>query len=84
MVDKLRQDIARGERARRVIEDEEVMLALEEVRKDIYLLWEKTCSDQSDEREMLYREIHGLKALQHRMVTIVANGTKAKARLEDG
>lgn len=83
MADNAKTTIARGERTRKWYENREVKRVFSEIKEDIFILWEKTASDQEVERERLYREIHGLKALEKRISKIVDNGVKAKLELEN-
>lgn len=83
MVDKVKENIYTGERAKKLLESDEFIRTFEDVRQDIFLLWEKTKSSQEDERERLYREIHGLKAVKHRIDNLVTLGIKAKQKVED-
>lgn len=82
MVDKLRATILRGERTGEWYAKDQVQKVFQEIEEDIALLWAKTASDQDDERERLYREMHGLRALKRRILKIIDDGKKAKARVE--
>lgn len=82
MADKARATILRGERTADWYANDRVQQVFEEIQQDISLLWEKTASDQDDERERLYREMHGLRALRHRILKIIDDGKKAKARIQ--
>lgn len=83
MRDIRKEQIQRGDRTTRLIEDKDIRLTLEELRQDIFILWEKTAGDQEDERERLYRELHGLKALRVRLSRIIEAGKKAQVSIEN-
>lgn len=84
MKTKDKHAIARAERVRLALENEEIKTAFEDVKNDIYLLWEKTASNQEDERERLYRELHGLKAVRTRLSRAIQEGKKAQVEIDHG
>ncbi len=81
-MDKLKAAITRGQRTAEWYENERVQQVFKELEEDICVLWTKTASDQDEERERLYREMHGLRALRRRILKIIDDGKKAKARVE--
>lgn len=82
MVDKTRAAILRGDRTAEWYNTEAVQIVFREIEEDICVLWTKTASDQDNERERLYREMHGLRALRRRILKIIDDGKKAKAKVE--
>lgn len=83
MADKLKEAIIRGERTARWLEETEVQRVFDELTDDIAVLWSSTKSDQDDERERLYREMHGLRALRKRILQIIQDGKKAAIEVEN-
>lgn len=82
MEDKTRKAILRGEQTANWLANTQVQRVFSELEEDIAILWAKTASDQDNERERLYREMHGLRALKRRILKIIDDGKKAQARLE--
>ena len=82
-MDKVKEAIRRGERTKRWFEDQEVQKVFKELGEDIVVLWTKTASDQDDERERLYREMHGLTALRRRILKIIEDGRKAEHEVNE-
>ena len=74
----------RGIRTNQWFESEQVQTILQELERDIYILWAESKSDQEDERERLYREMHGLRALKERIKMIIDAGKKAEEELKHG
>lgn len=60
----------------------DVQTIFNELDQDIKTLWAQSASDQEDERERLYRELHGLRALKERITKIIKDGKKAEQELE--
>lgn len=56
--------------------------AWDELESDLWKLWKSTKSDEKDKREDIYREYHGMKALQAKFQRIVNEGKKAADELE--
>lgn len=82
MPDKTHNAILRGEQAANWMANAQVKAVFADLEEDIALLWARTASDQDDERERLYREMHGLRALKRRILKIIDDGKKAQARLD--
>lgn len=76
--------LARAQRAKSWLEDKDVQAIFDQLESDIFTLWSQSLSDQSDERERLYREMHGLRALKVRINQIIDNGRKAEEELKHG
>jgi len=83
MTDVLKEAIQRGARTERWMKQKEVQRVFQELGEDIASLWTKTLSDQGEERERLYREIHGLGALRKRILKIIDDGKKAAYEVEE-
>lgn len=82
MVDKRKAAILRGERTSRWLEESEVQRVFTELAEDIAAFWANTASDQDEERERLYREMHGLRALRKRILQVVHEGKKNVVEVE--
>lgn len=74
----------RGQRTAQWFENKEVQVIFRQLERDIYVLWSQTKSDQEDERERLYREMHGLRALKERVKMIIDAGKRAEEELKHG
>ena len=72
--------IARGEHAKRLLEDELLNEALEEVERDIFDEWRKTNSTQHSERAELFHTLKGLERLKGRIQAILDDALVAKSR----
>lgn len=75
---------ARAQRTKIWFEYEEVQIIFDELEVDILTMWVQSASDDADGREMLYREIHGLRALKERIKKIIAAGKKAEEEMKHG
>ena len=84
MVDEIKNAIARGNRTEKLYRNRDVQHVFAELKEDICILWIKTPSDQDEERERLYREMHGLKALERRIIKIINDGKKAQESIKNG
>jgi hypothetical protein len=72
--------IARGEHAKRLLEDELLNEAFEEVERDIFDEWRKTNSTQHSERAELFHTLKGLERLKGRLQAILDDALVAKSR----
>ncbi|MDX1300205.1 MAG: hypothetical protein R3260_18485 [Pseudomonas sp.] len=81
-MDKLKQTIIKGKQIKELLENDDVRAAWEDVQADIVKMWMATKTGEQETREALYREVHGLKALQARLQRWVNEGKKAEAELE--
>jgi len=72
--------IARGEHAKRLLEDELLNEAFEEVERDIFDEWRKTNSTQHSERAELFHTLKGLERLKARLQAILDDALVAKSR----
>lgn len=75
---KYSEVIALGDRAELIVSSEDINYVFTKLEKDICFLWVKTDSNQANTREELYRELHGLRALQRRLKQYVTDAKKAK------
>ena len=82
MPDKLKEAILRGQRTQEWWEKGPVQRVFKELDEDLKILWVKSVSDQDEERERLYRQVHGLKMLEARILQIIRDGQKAQAEVE--
>lgn len=82
-MDKLGEKIRIGQQTERWFNDPATKAVFIELGEDITTLWSKTKSDQSDERERLYRELHGLGALRQRILKRISDGKKAAHEVEE-
>ena len=76
----LKRAMAQGEQAARTLEAHRDLWA--ELEADIWKMWKASKSDDKDGREDLYRELHGIKAVQARLKRIVDHGKKAEEELK--
>lgn len=83
MTDKAKSAIIRGEKVDKWYKNREIQRIFAELREDIAILWMKTASNQEEERERLYRESHGLQAIEKRIQKIISEGKKAKASIDN-
>jgi len=72
----------RGIRTRQWFESEPIKEVFEELERDLSVLWIQTKSDQEEERERLYRQVWGVKALRKRIRMIIDAGKKAEEELK--
>lgn len=82
MADKLKNAILRGQRTAEWYEKPIIQQIFAELRADIKELWSQTPSSDEDERERLYRQVHGLDMLQSRILEIIRTGKKAQIELD--
>jgi hypothetical protein len=76
--------LARADRVRQWFEDEEVKGLFNQLEQDIFTLWSESASSQEDERERLYREMHGLRALKERIKKVISEGRAAEEEIKHG
>jgi hypothetical protein len=76
----IQNPIARGEHAKRLLEDELLNEAFEEVERDIFDEWRKTNSTQHSERAELFHTLKGLGRLKGRLQAILDDALVAKSR----
>ena len=74
----------RGIRTTQWYESEPVQKVFSELEHDLSVLWIQTKSDQEKERERLYRQVWGIKALRERIKKIIDAGKKAEEELKHG
>ena len=72
--------IIRGEHAKRLLEDELLIEAFEEVERDIFDEWKKTSSADHSERAELFHTLKGLERLKGRLQAILDDALVAKSR----
>lgn len=79
---QLKEAVRRGEAVERFLESEHVSGLWTIIEADLYGMWAATRSEGTDKREELYRELHGLKALQARLRRMAQEGRKARHELD--
>ena len=67
-------EIDTGRKAELLLNDEIFTNAIDEVMKEVTILWMGTTSEDAEGREALYRELHGLKAVIARLKAKVQAG----------
>lgn len=76
----LKRAIQRADKTQKLIET--YRDAWKELEADIWRMWTQTKSEDKETREDLYREYHGVKAVQAKFQRIVNDGKKAEAELK--
>lgn len=80
--DKTRQALRKAEHAKTLLEDPTLTGAWEQVEGDLHKMWAASKSDDTDGREALYRELHGLKSVRARLEQTINAGKLAEKELE--
>lgn len=79
-----KQIVDRGLRTAQWYESETIQRIFKELERDLYVTWGQSKSDQEDERERLYRQLWGVRALRERVKLIIDAGKKAEVELKHG
>lgn len=82
MDDKIKQAIRKAEHAKTLLENPVLTGAWEQVEGDLHKMWANSKSDDTDGREALYRELHGLKSVRARLEQTINAGKLAEKELE--
>jgi hypothetical protein len=77
-LDKKKEEIARGNRANRWLNDDEIKAAWNEMSRDIKIEWASSSPDQEEYRERLYYQYRCLDELRQRMEKIISKGKRAE------
>ena len=72
--------MARAEHAKRLLEDELLKEAFEEVERDIFTEWRTSSLGEYAERAHLFHTLKGLERLKARLQAILDDGIVAKSR----
>ena len=83
---KLRRSLARGDRARRLIEDELVVEALDTIEKQLIQAWQESRADEEEQRRNAYLMQRLLKNFREHFQKLVRDGDasgKELLRLRD-
>jgi len=82
MDDKLKQALRKADYAHALLADPTLIDAWEKVEGDLHKMWAASKSDDTDGREALYRELHGLKSVRARLEQTINAGKLAEKELE--
>lgn len=80
-INKLRVDMNRADRAKRILEDEMVRDALSSMRSSITEKWESSKESDTEGRERAFRMLHALNEFERYFTTIIQTGKYATAEL---
>lgn len=80
---KLQQDEARAARAQKLIEDEILTAAFSDLKSAYLTQWEATTVDQDALREKYWLAHRIVGVVQNHLSTVVANGSLARAELNN-
>jgi hypothetical protein len=78
---KLRENIARGQRVKRLLDDEDLAWCLSQVRDELFEVWNDPESVQQKRDEAFYLNC-AMNRLVRQMGATVSNGKAAESRLE--
>jgi len=78
----LREEMARGENAKRLLEDPILREALDKIKANAFEVWKTTPWDAKDAREELYRQAVAVEKLENELRKIIDGGKKAKSMLD--
>lgn len=84
MSKNLKERVSKAERLKIWYNDDEVQEIFTHVKQQIHQMWESSASDQEEERERLYRELHGLRAVTARIKQLIEDGIKAEEEIKHG
>lgn len=76
------EDINRGERARRILEDELFVEAVAQIERECFEAWKAASWKEADKREALYRQMKALGEVQTRLRAIMEGGKVARSLAE--
>ena len=79
---ELEREIAKGENAKRILEDPMVRGALDGMRDTVYHNIRTSHHSKVDEREDLYKMLRAIDAFEKEFTTYINGGKKAKSLLE--
>ena len=80
---KLRDELARGQRAVDLLRNDLLVDAFQELEKQYHLAWRSTEPADGDRREYLFNLFTALNDLKGHLDQIVENGELAKRQIED-
>lgn len=81
--DKLREQMDRGERARRILEDELFVEACKKARDSIFTEFEDSKWDDRERREFLDKQLRALKNIVSYIKVVMINGDAASKELRE-
>jgi hypothetical protein len=76
------EDIRRGENARRILEDDLFVEAVETIKQQCFEAWKATSWNETDKREAIHRQFKALGEIETRLRSIMEGGKVAKSMLE--
>ncbi len=75
-------EIERGHRAKRILEDEIFVEAIANIEKECFDAWKLSSWKDADKRESIYRQMKALGEIQTRLRAVMEGGKVAKSLSE--
>lgn len=72
--------ITKANHAKRLLDDDVLKEAFEDIERDIFFEWRNTSSSEHSERAELFHTLKGLERLKARLQAIFDDGVVAKSR----